>query len=180
MFGKISQLASPVGMTDYSVGREPYVLIGLSTTCPCKGRIVQSHTMNYAPLTGATLIMPTRDRAEALSCNMRPLQGQRSAFQRPVRSNAIVRAVKRHCPCGQTPLSVGQTPLSPARLSALPGRYIVPPGPYTKKGLPEIALQKSSVQKGQRPTLPHCIAVPSAPAGLTSLFGMGRGGTPRL
>ena len=28
------------------------------------------------------------------------------------------------------------------------------------------------------PTLPHCIAVPSAQAGLTSLFGMGRGGTP--
>ena len=25
---------------------------------------------------------------------------------------------------------------------------------------------------------PHCIAVPSAQAGLTSLFGMGRGGTP--
>ena len=28
------------------------------------------------------------------------------------------------------------------------------------------------------PTLPHCIAVPSAQTGLTSLFGMGRGGTP--
>jgi len=28
------------------------------------------------------------------------------------------------------------------------------------------------------PTLPHCIAVPSAQVGLTSLFGMGRGGTP--
>ena len=166
VFGKISQLASPVGMTDYSVGREPYVLIGLSTTCPCKGRIVQSHTMNYAPLTGATLIMPKRDRAEALSCNMRPLQGQRSAFQRPVRSNSIVRAVKRHCRPPDYPLCPVGTSQSP--------------GPYTKKGLPEIALQKSSNQKGQRPTLPHCIAVPSAPAGLTSLFGMGRGGTPRL
>ena len=34
-------------------------------------------------------------------------------------------------------------------------------------------------QKRRRPpTLPHCIAVPSAQAGLTSLFGMGRGGTP--
>ena len=30
------------------------------------------------------------------------------------------------------------------------------------------------------PTLPHCIAVPSAQVGLTSLFGMGRGGTPPL
>ena len=28
------------------------------------------------------------------------------------------------------------------------------------------------------PTLPHCGAVPSAQPGLTSLFGMGRGGTP--
>ena len=27
------------------------------------------------------------------------------------------------------------------------------------------------------PTLPHCIAVPSAQVSLTSLFGMGRGGT---
>ena len=33
-------------------------------------------------------------------------------------------------------------------------------------------------KKWQPPTLPHCIAVPSAQAGLTSLFGMGRGGTP--
>ena len=37
----------------------------------------------------------------------------------------------------------------------------------------------SSFSKKRRrlPTLPHCIAVPSAQAGLTSLFGMGRGGT---
>ena len=34
--------------------------------------------------------------------------------------------------------------------------------------------------KRRRPTLPHCGAVPSARSGLTSLFGMGRGGTPRL
>ena len=32
----------------------------------------------------------------------------------------------------------------------------------------------------RRPTLPHCCAVPSALAGLTSLFGMGRGGAPPL
>ena len=32
----------------------------------------------------------------------------------------------------------------------------------------------------RRPTLPHCGAVPSARAGLTSLFGMGRGGAPPL
>ena len=34
------------------------------------------------------------------------------------------------------------------------------------------------LEKWRPPTLPHCIAVPSAQAGLTSLFGMGRGGTP--
>ena len=33
-------------------------------------------------------------------------------------------------------------------------------------------------EKWRPPTLPHCIAVPSAQVGLTSLFGMGRGGTP--
>ena len=35
-----------------------------------------------------------------------------------------------------------------------------------------------SFKRRQLPTLPHCIAVPSAQVGLTSLFGMGRGGTP--
>ena len=34
------------------------------------------------------------------------------------------------------------------------------------------------IERRRRPTLPHCIAVPSAQVGLTSLFGMGRGGTP--
>ena len=33
-------------------------------------------------------------------------------------------------------------------------------------------------ERRRLPTLPHCIAVPSAQVGLTSLFGMGRGGTP--
>ena len=37
---------------------------------------------------------------------------------------------------------------------------------------------KALHEKGRLPTLPHCIAVPSAQVGLTSLFGMGRGGTP--
>ena len=42
-----------------------------------------------------------------------------------------------------------------------------------------IADERASLKKKWRPpTLPHCIAVPSAQAGLTSLFGMGRGGTP--
>ena len=35
-------------------------------------------------------------------------------------------------------------------------------------------------EKRRRPTLPHCGAVPSARPGLTSLFGMGRGGAPEL
>ena len=47
-----------------------------------------------------------------------------------------------------------------------------------QKRTPEISLQGSHLEKWRPPTLPHCIAVPSAQAGLTSLFGMGRGGTP--
>ena len=35
-------------------------------------------------------------------------------------------------------------------------------------------------EERQRPTLPTGVSVPSARTGLTSLFGMGRGGTPRL
>ena len=31
------------------------------------------------------------------------------------------------------------------------------------------------IERRRRPTLPHCIAVPSAQVSLTSLFGMGRG-----
>ena len=38
----------------------------------------------------------------------------------------------------------------------------------------------NSLEKRRRPTLPRCNAVPSARVGLTSLFGMGRGGTPLL
>ena len=41
-----------------------------------------------------------------------------------------------------------------------------------------LADSRASSEKWRPPTLPHCIAVPSAQAGLTSLFGMGRGGTP--
>ena len=41
-------------------------------------------------------------------------------------------------------------------------------------------LSQGKFKKRRPPTLPHCIAVPSAQAGLTSLFGMGRGGTPPL
>ena len=37
-----------------------------------------------------------------------------------------------------------------------------------------------SCLRWRRPTLPHVTAVPSALKGLTSLFGMGRGGTPSL
>ena len=42
---------------------------------------------------------------------------------------------------------------------------------------PECCCKRGFVNKGwHRPTLPHVTAVPSALAGLTSLFGMGRGG----
>ena len=48
-----------------------------------------------------------------------------------------------------------------------------------KEKHPVSLLKQGALKKKWRPpTLPHCIAVPSAQAGLTSLFGMGRGGTP--
>ena len=43
-----------------------------------------------------------------------------------------------------------------------------------------LSLERPSSKRRRLPTLPHCIAVPSAMTGLTSLFGMGRGGTPSL
>ena len=48
---------------------------------------------------------------------------------------------------------------------------------YKKRSSKSLDLEDPSKRR-QPPTLPHCIAVPSAQAGLTSLFGMGRGGTP--
>ena len=51
----------------------------------------------------------------------------------------------------------------------------------TQKNAGPLGLQDQrgpGFKRRRRPTLPHCIAVPSALAGLTSLFGMGRGGTP--
>ncbi len=51
--------------------------------------------------------------------------------------------------------------------------------PATGSELKEIQLLRSEVKKkGRRPTLPPA-AVPSALRGLTSLFGMERGGPPR-
>ena len=51
-------------------------------------------------------------------------------------------------------------------------------GPYTTTKPRLIAEPGLLDKKWRPPTLPHCIAVPSAQAGLTSLFEMGRGGTP--
>ena len=64
-------------------------------------------------------------------------------------------------------------------------RKIMPAKKNNKKVLRRISLPEDSElicfnEKRRLPTLPHCIAVPSAQAGLTSLFGMGRGGTPPL
>ena len=49
---------------------------------------------------------------------------------------------------------------------------------HIKKRPPEFLLKVS--QGWRLPTLPLGIAVPSALTGLTSLFGMGRGGSPSL
>ena len=48
----------------------------------------------------------------------------------------------------------------------------------TKKESIAFLLWTPRLKRRRPPTLPHCIAVPSAQPGLTSLFGMGRGGTP--
>ena len=109
---KISKPASPVGTTDYSVGAGPYVFPFHHNLCPCRGRIIHCKRLKYAPPTGASLVRPKRrDRAEALSCNMRPLQGQRP---HSTTASAVKRrcpSVKRHCP------SVKRHCPSPARLS---------------------------------------------------------------
>ena len=52
---------------------------------------------------------------------------------------------------------------------------------YTKKArVLSYAWNSRGVKKRRWPTLPQLNAVPSARVGLTSLFGMGRGGTPTL
>ena len=50
----------------------------------------------------------------------------------------------------------------------------------TQKDLANIACKVSSLSKNGGYLLSHGCAVPSARTGLTSLFGMGRGGTPTL
>ena len=68
---------------------------------------------------------------------------------------------------------------------AAPGR----PGGWDARPWTQAGIQKKCRPTGdepggrqherrRHPTLPHCSAVPSAQPGLTSLFGMGRGGTP--
>ena len=47
-----------------------------------------------------------------------------------------------------------------------------------QKSLRNLSKSETLDKRRRLPTLPHCIAVPSAQVGLTSLFGMGRGGTP--
>ena len=54
------------------------------------------------------------------------------------------------------------------------------PGTGTKKGAPDVMRRPGLPEARRRPTLPTGVSVPSARAGLTALFGMGRGGTPRL
>ena len=73
---------------------------------------------------------------------------------------------KKDIPCpSQTPI-IPITPINP-----------ITPKKKTKKAASHSAV-RLVVKKGRPPTLPHCRAVPSAQAGLTALFGMGRGGTP--
>ena len=48
---------------------------------------------------------------------------------------------------------------------------------HENKKASEIFRNLRLCKRRRLPTLPHCIAVPSAQVSLTSLFGMGRGGT---
>jgi hypothetical protein len=48
-----------------------------------------------------------------------------------------------------------------------------------KRKTPYLIKDKGLIKKWQRHTLPHVSVVPSALVGLTSLFGMGRGGPHR-
>ena len=64
-----------------------------------------------------------------------------------------------------------------SRTSRLSGYSGFSGNTHIKKSLRIIILKLSVFERRRLPTLPHCIAVPSAQAGLTSLFGMGRGGT---
>ena len=78
-----------------------------------------------------------------------------------------------------TPFRIANTPF-PAKRTSIPlPQARLTSHANTKRGAAQHLLHGSSQKKRRRlPTLPHCIAVPSAPVGLTSLFGMGRGGTP--
>ena len=60
------------------------------------------------------------------------------------------------------------------------GRSDGPGGGTHKKRDPGIVMMPGPPEVRRRPTLPTGVSVPSARAGLTALFGMGRGGTPRL
>ena len=89
-----------------------------------------------------------------------------------------------------SPQSRGTAPAAPALPKAAcptrsswreapPGRCKGTQNDGQKKGALHIIVWRAP-ERRRRPTLPHCGAVPSARPGLTSLFGMGRGGTPGL
>ena len=62
--------------------------------------------------------------------------------------------------------------------SSLPSSSTLAPSKAQKNPGQTLQSIRDSDKRRRCPTLPHCIAVPSAQAGLTSLFGMGRGGAP--
>ena len=57
------------------------------------------------------------------------------------------------------------------------GKNLRMKGKKVKKSLRNLSKSEALDKRRRLPTLPHCIAVPSAQVSLTSLFGMGRGGT---
>ena len=86
---------------------------------------------------------------------------------------------KRLSPCAETPNLSGNDFLNARKCQTICGGICGRPiRDINKKSVHLIAQMNALIKRRRLPTLPHCIAVPSAQVGLTSLFGMGRGGTP--
>ena len=86
---------------------------------------------------------------------------------------------KRLSPCAETSNHLGNDFRHARILQTFCGGICGRPiRDINKKSIHLIAQMNALIKRRRLPTLPHCIAVPSAQVGLTSLFGMGRGGTP--
>ena len=82
-------------------------------------------------------------------------------------------------PCAETPNHSGNDFRHARKHQTFCGMSYGRPAKYiNEKSTLKKCIFKVLCKRRRLPTLPHCIAVPSAQVGLTSLFGMGRGGPP--